>query len=83
DFASLKTIAYGASPISEAVLAQAKARFGCGFIQFYGMTETTGAGTFLAPAAHTPDLLRSCGRAWPGLDVRIQDAEGQEVPVGG
>jgi len=83
DFASLKTIAYGASPISEAVLAQAKARFGCGFIQFYGMTETTGAGTFLAPAAHTPDLLRSCGRAWPGLEVRIQDAEGQEVPVGG
>ena len=44
DFSSLKTVSYGASPISEAVLAKATEVFGCGFIQFYGMTETTGAG---------------------------------------
>jgi acyl-CoA synthetase (AMP-forming)/AMP-acid ligase II len=82
DFSSLKTVAYGASPISEAVLAQATARFGCGFIQFYGMTETTGAGTFLAPAEHQGELMRSCGSAWPSLEVRIQDDEGAEVAVG-
>ncbi|MEO8114992.1 MAG: AMP-binding protein, partial [Phenylobacterium sp.] len=75
-------VAYGASPISEAVLAQATARFGCGFIQFYGMTETTGAGTFLPPAAHAGELMCSCGSPWPTLEVRIQDDEGREVAVG-
>ncbi|WP_411286699.1 long-chain-fatty-acid--CoA ligase [Phenylobacterium sp.] len=82
DFSSMKTVAYGASPISEAVLAAATARFGCGFIQFYGMTETAGAGTFLAPAAHQGELLRSCGKPWPTLDVRIADEDGQPLGVG-
>ncbi len=82
DLTSLKSIAYGASPIGEAVLAQAQARFGCGFIQFYGMTETTGAGSALSPSAHTPEQLRACGWAWPGLEMRIQDASGAELPAG-
>jgi acyl-CoA synthetase (AMP-forming)/AMP-acid ligase II len=82
DFSSLKTVSYGASPISEAVLAAATARFGCGFIQFYGMTETCGAGTTLPPAAHTGELLRSCGRPWATLDVRIADDEGNELGPG-
>ncbi|MDB5416831.1 MAG: long-chain-fatty-acid--CoA ligase [Phenylobacterium sp.] len=82
DLSSLKTIAYGASPIGEAVLAKAKDRFGCGFIQFYGMTETTGAGTYLAPDAHQGVLLRSCGQAWPELQVRIVGEAGGEAAVG-
>jgi acyl-CoA synthetase (AMP-forming)/AMP-acid ligase II len=82
DLSSLKTVAYGASPIGEAVLARAKEVFGCGFIQFYGMTETTGAGTYLPPEAHAGELLRSCGRAWPEIEVRIFDDEGREAPEG-
>jgi acyl-CoA synthetase (AMP-forming)/AMP-acid ligase II len=76
DLTSLRSIAYGASPISEAVLAAAKARFGCAFVQFYGMTESAGAGSFLAPLAHTGDKLRSCGLPWPGLEVKICGAAG-------
>lgn len=82
DFSSLKTVSYGASPISEAVLAKATQTFGCGFIQFYGMTETTGAGTTLAPSEHTGELLRSCGRPWATLETRIADENGEEVPQG-
>jgi len=82
DFSALKSIAYGASPISEAVLAQATKAFGCGFIQFYGMTETTGAGTSLAPEAHHGDLMRSCGKPWATLGVRIADHDGRELPPG-
>jgi acyl-CoA synthetase (AMP-forming)/AMP-acid ligase II len=82
DLSSLKSVAYGASPIGEAVLAAATARFGCGFIQFYGMTESTGAGTFLSPAEHRPELLRSCGKAWPSMAVRILDDDGKEAAVG-
>lgn len=80
---SLRSIAYGASPISEGVLRQAQAVFGCGFIQFYGMTESAGAGTSLSPAAHEgPGKLRSCGRAWPDVEVAVLDPEGAPTPAG-
>ncbi|HEY0647042.1 AMP-binding protein, partial [Phenylobacterium sp.] len=82
DFSSLKTVSYGASPISEAVLARATDVFGCGFIQFYGMTETTGAGTTLAPAEHRGELLRSCGRPWETLETRIADEDGNTLGPG-
>ncbi|WP_293907185.1 long-chain-fatty-acid--CoA ligase [Phenylobacterium sp.] len=82
DFSSLKTVSYGASPISEAVLAKATETFGCGFIQFYGMTETTGAGTTLAPSEHRGELMRACGRPWATLETRIADEAGHEVAVG-
>jgi acyl-CoA synthetase (AMP-forming)/AMP-acid ligase II len=82
DFSSMVTVSYGASPISEAVLKAATERFGCGFIQFYGMTETVGAGTTLAPADHRGELMRSCGRAWTGVEVRIARADGSDADVG-
>lgn len=84
DTTSLKSIAYGASPISEALLLAAQDRFKCDFLQFYGMTETTGAGASLAPADHDPEKnrLRSCGRPWPGVEMRVVDAHGLEVTQG-
>ncbi|MDZ4370235.1 MAG: long-chain-fatty-acid--CoA ligase [Phenylobacterium sp.] len=82
DFSHMKTVSYGASPISEAVLAKATQTFGCGFIQFYGMTETTGAGTTLAPADHSGQLLRSCGRPWTALETRIAGEDGETLGPG-
>ena len=82
-FPNLRTIAYGAAPISEDVLKRAQATFGCGFVQFYGMTESVGAGTYLSPADHAlPGKLTSCGRAWPGMEVMVVDAEGAPAPDG-
>jgi fatty-acyl-CoA synthase len=80
DLSSMKTLSYGASPISEDLLLKAKARFNCAFVQFYGMTETTGAAAYLPNEAHDPakGKLRSCGVAWPGVEVRIVDADGAE-----
>ena len=84
DLTSMKSLAYGASPISDDLLMRAKARFKCKFTQFYGMTETTGAGTLLEDDAHDPSLnkLRSCGKAWPGVELKIIDGAGREVGVG-
>ncbi len=84
DLSSMKALSYGASPISEDLLARAKARFRCDFVQFYGMTETTGAGTFLPNEAHDPVLgkLRSCGAGWPGVEVKIVNADGSDTPRG-
>jgi acyl-CoA synthetase (AMP-forming)/AMP-acid ligase II len=84
DLSSMKALSYGASPISEDLLAKARARFRCQFIQFYGMTETTGVGTFLPNDAHDParGKLRSCGVAWPGVEVKVVAADGSEAPRG-
>ena len=84
DLSSLRTVSYGASPIAQETLERAQKLFGCGFLQFYGMTETVGAGAYLPPEAHDParGKLRSCGIAWPGIEVRIVDAHDNEVPLG-
>jgi acyl-CoA synthetase (AMP-forming)/AMP-acid ligase II len=82
DFSALERIFYGASPISEDVLRRALARFECKFHQLYGLTETTGGGTELAHEDHAGELLRSCGKANPDVEVRIADADGRELPVG-
>ena len=87
DFSSLRVILYGASPITDAVLTQAMARFECEFIQLYGLTETTGAIVQLDGADHDPadrpELLRSCGKPYPWVEIRAVDtATGEDVPVG-
>ncbi|MBV9990501.1 MAG: long-chain-fatty-acid--CoA ligase [Alphaproteobacteria bacterium] len=84
DFSSMKNISYGASPISDEVLLRAKAMFGCGFLQVYGLTETTGGGTFLLPEDHDParGKLRSCGRPAPGHEIRVVGADGKPVAAG-
>jgi len=85
DYSSLKTIAYGASPITEQVLTESMAVFGARFFQVYGLTETTGGVTLLMPEDHDPGgpragLLRSCGRAVPNHEVCIVDRD-SGVPV--
>ncbi|HVR30036.1 MAG TPA: fatty acid--CoA ligase [Thermoanaerobaculia bacterium] len=80
DFSSLRTMVYGASPITEAVLVRAMRTMGCGFMQAYGLTETTGGVTILRPEDHDPDgprakLLRSAGQPWGDVELRVVDPE--------
>jgi acyl-CoA synthetase (AMP-forming)/AMP-acid ligase II len=80
DFSSLRTIVYGASPISEDVLVRSMERFGCGFVQAYGLTETTGGIVALVARDHDPGgprahLLRAAGQPWGDAEVRIVDPE--------
>jgi long-chain acyl-CoA synthetase len=87
DFSSLQIISYGASPISESVLRRCLATFGCGFMQVYGMTETTGAISLLRPEEHLPgappERLRSCGVPFAGVEIRIIDPDsGEELGPG-
>lgn len=88
DFSSLRSIVYGASPISEEVLIKSMQIFGCGFVQVYGLTETTGAITAMPPEDHDPGgprayLLRAAGKPWGDVKLRIVDAESrQDMPEG-
>ena len=88
DFSSLELIAYGASPISEAVLEGAIKAFKCPFMQVYGLTETTGVVTVLGPEDHdlssaNKGRLRSCGKPFTGIELRIVDSDtGKDMPNG-
>lgn len=88
DYSSLEMLVYGASPITEEVLAASINKFGCKFAQAYGLTETTGAIVTLPPEDHDPDgpnrhRLRSCGKANSNVEIKIVDPDsGDEVPTG-
>jgi long-chain acyl-CoA synthetase len=78
DASTLETVVYGASPISDDVLLALFDAFDCDFVQGYGLTETSGAVTVLPAEDHDrsrPELLRSCGRPLPGVELRIVDPE--------
>ncbi len=82
DYSTLRRIFYGASPISDKVLVEAMRTFKCEFMQVYGLTETTGAITALAPEDHDPDgpkkpLLRSAGKPYGDVRLRIAGADGK------
>jgi acyl-CoA synthetase (AMP-forming)/AMP-acid ligase II len=84
DFSRLKYMLYGASPIPAALLKECIEVFGCGFVQMYGMTETTGTIVALAPEDHVEglDRMRSAGKALPGVELAILDASGKRLPPG-
>jgi len=84
DFSTLKQVFYGASPIAEDLLKDAREIMDARFTQLYGLTETVGGGTFLPPEAHDPSWgkLRSCGLPYPGTVVKCVDSDGNEVAQG-
>ena len=85
DYSALRSIAYGASPITTPVLKAALRTFRCPLFGVYGLTETTGGVVQLDPEDHDPDgprehLLRSAGRPLPWVELRIVDpATGDEL----
>lgn len=80
DLSSLRRIIYGASPIPLELMRSALRLFQhTGFVQIYGLTETTGVLTVLAPEDHSiadTAVMKSCGRATAGVELRIVDTQG-------
>ncbi|MEU6561518.1 class I adenylate-forming enzyme family protein [Nocardia nova] len=88
DTSSLDTIIYAGSPMAPDRLARAIAAFGPKFMQCYGLTELPMPLTVLYKSDHVlsggtvPPQLASAGRVTPFIEVRITDADGNEVPAG-
>ena len=83
DFSRLKFLMYGASPMPLDLLRECMDVFKCGFVQMYGMTETTGTIVALEPEDHTPEgseRMRSAGKPLPNVEIAILDAEGNALP---
>lgn len=85
DFRGVRTLTYGGSPISPAVMRQAVEAFGPILVQLFGMTETCTMGTVLLPSDHDasrPERLSSCGRPLPGFEIRIAGPDGGQALPG-
>lgn len=85
---SLQRIMYGASPMQEGTLDRIMAAAPhVDFYQCYGMTELSCTATILTPELHVgahreQGRHRGAGRAMPGTEVRIVDADGAPKPQG-
>lgn len=84
--ASIRRLTYGASPISEALLRRAFVLFpNARICQLYGQTELSPVATLLGSEFHAAsgtNRLRSAGRPIPGVELRIVDANLDEMPRG-
>lgn len=87
DISSWRRVIYGASPISESLLRRAMIALpGAEFAQSYGQTETVTL-TILPPARHAIEgpmvgKLKSAGAPALGVDMKVVDDDGYEVPTG-
>lgn len=81
-------LAYGASPITQALLREAMEVLDCEFCQVFGMTEIGGTVSFLLPEDHilsgkNSGRLASAGRPAKDVEVRVCDlVTGEELPPG-
>ncbi|MBS4211620.1 class I adenylate-forming enzyme family protein [Neobacillus rhizophilus] len=85
DVSSMRSIFYGASPISPKQLKEAFEVFGPIMRQQYGMTECNIVISRLSKSAHVwayhnnQEVLKSCGKPCLFTEVRVIDDNGQDV----
>ncbi len=89
NLSTLQTLMYGGAWISVDLLKRSIAFFRCGLVQSYAHVETAGVLTFLHEEDHSMDenlpymkKLMSAGQEALGVQVRVVNEEGREVPRG-
>lgn len=88
DLSSVRDCEYGASPMPDALLVRLmQALPSWRFHQGYGMTESAALATILPWEYHAlegplAEKRKSAGRAAPGVEIRIVNDAGAEVPRG-
>ena len=84
----LESIAYGAAPMTPALLRRAMQTFGCEFINMFGAGTEAGLQTILTPEDHrkaldgNEHLLGSIGRPAWNVDLRLCDENLADVAPG-
>ncbi len=85
DVSSMRTIAHGGAPIPSDIILRAMSIFPrAELIHLYGTTETAplATGWRYNKTVRDEKLLRSCGKALPGVKVRVFDKEDKELQLG-
>jgi long-chain acyl-CoA synthetase len=84
DLSSLEIMAYGGSPLPVEVYQRTRQMLpGVKLVQVYGMTETGFLTGLEAKEDSIGQLLNSCGRSCPGIDLQVADpSSGRPVEAG-
>ena len=90
DLSSLDRVYYGSSPMAVEWIRRTMDAFPAANVQQgYGLTETSPILTTLDEDVHVAamqrgeyEILKAAGRPLVGIDMRIVDADGTEVPIG-
>src|SRR5262249_6517971 len=83
DFASLRTLVYGAAPIPDDVLVRSLEVLGPVLLQIYGLSECPFPITTLRKEDHLDAARRgSCGRPNAQNEVQVLDSDGRPLAVG-
>ncbi|MGI6856623.1 acyl-CoA synthetase [Mesorhizobium sp. 1B3] len=87
DHSSLRYVIYAGAPMYRADQKKALEKLGAVLVQYFGLGEVTGAITVLPPAWHRledgPEArVGTCGFERTGMQLQIQDDDGNELPVG-
>jgi acyl-CoA synthetase (AMP-forming)/AMP-acid ligase II len=75
DLTSLSRIFVGSGPSTESLLAVLENTFGAKIFHMYGSTE---AGAVFGHRPEEPAPLATCGRPWPGIEVKLLDDGGRD-----
>ena len=85
---TLRTVAYGASPMPADLLRRVDGLLGVQLTQGYGMTELSGNAVFLDALDHRrglrddSSLLAAAGRPGPGVTIELRNDDGERVTSG-
>jgi acyl-CoA synthetase (AMP-forming)/AMP-acid ligase II len=90
---TLRSLAYGGAKMPPRVIERALREWPhVGFVNAYGLTETSSTVALLGPDEHRAALdsadpavrarLASAGRPVPGIEIEIRDEQGQPLPAG-
>lgn len=87
DHSSLRHVIYAGAPMYRTDQIAALEKLGPVLVQYFGLGEVTGAITVLRPDLHedgSTEVRRegTCGTARTGMQIQIQDANGNEVAPG-
>lgn len=80
DLSSLEAVGSGSAPLPVTVIEAFKAKFSADVYEGYGLSEA--APTVSAHRRGEPIKPGSVGRAFPGVEMRIVDDSGEELPIG-
>jgi acyl-CoA synthetase (AMP-forming)/AMP-acid ligase II len=86
---AIRSVVYGGAPMYVEDLKRALTVFGPRLIQLYGQAEMPATITYLARSLHSPtdhpryeERLASTGIARTGVELRIVDSDGRDLPPG-
>jgi len=82
DFSSLRVAVTGAAPVAPSLVDRMRNELGMSnIVNGYGMTEC-GVISMTCQGDSAETVAHTCGRMMPGMEIRVVDDEGKDVPAG-